>query len=61
MSLLATIATGNVDAADVFFLIAVILFVIAGVAFFATVINDQVGRVAAAFGLASTALALLLL
>ena len=54
-------ATIKMKLGAAFALTIVFLFVIAGVAFFASAINDQVGRVAAAFGLASTALALLLL
>lgn len=59
--LLADIASGEVDWADVFFLIAIILFVIAGVAHLT---REALGRLSYAllcFGLALVALAWLLL
>jgi len=59
--MIAEIASGNFDAADIFFLIAIILFAIAAVVPWVVSITKPVGVSALAFGLAFIALGFLVL
>ena len=59
--MLADIASGEVDTADVFFLIAVILFVVYAVTGFVAAFDGRVQTLLLGVGLACTAFALLVL
>jgi len=62
MSMIADIASGNTDWADIFFLIAVILFVIGAVVAYRPMVNERpLWATVVALGLAFVALAWLLL
>jgi hypothetical protein len=61
MTLLAEVASGETDWADIFFLVGLILFLIAGFLLYPRPSNPPIGHSVLALGLAAVALGFLLL